>query len=553
MAADASASSIHPERHQLCYFYRTRTASECIQCREDERHEKNRIFHRIFFHFPSPLLEGKLPEPKVLTELLLESSLFACYKVLLDMKMRMKGYVSRDSTSQRVSRSQKKYSENAQTPEKKVSDLITSSTRRQKAKKNEVPAPTADSNDITSSVCKEDEDTCVIPDSVTDVSMYYKSCDGGGHPSDQTIFSPAFHSSKLMGGSDSQGGHLQADMRSNCDTVNYSECLSSQEMKGSDRLPTSVYRFSNSILEIDEDMSSKTSNATLGDLMFNQDSDALNNACDMEVDGARISSEVSAIYFAMKNSKLECVDEHGQDTIAAEVYVQDEEYDDFDDFDPYLFMKNLPELSSVVPTFRTMLLPKRTRSCPATSLVLDLDETLVHSSLEPCNDADFTFPVNFNLQEYTVYVRCRPYLRDFLERVATLFEVIIFTASQSIYAEQLLNVLDPKRKIFRHRVFRDSCVYVEGNYLKDLSVLGRDLAHVIIVDNSPQAFGFQVDNGIPIESWFDDCTDRELLHLLPFLESLVGVEDVRPLIANKYNLREKIAAASLSSIKLQER
>lgn len=110
----------------------------------------------------------------------------------------------------------------------------------------------------------------------------------------------------------------------------------------------------------------------------------------------------------------------------------------------------------------------------------------MHSTLEPCDDADFTFPVNFNLQEHTIYVRCRPYLNDFLERVAGLFEIIIFTASQSIYAEQLLNVLDPKRRIFRHRVYRESCVFVDGNYLKDLSVLGRDLARVIIVDNSPQ-------------------------------------------------------------------
>lgn len=260
-----------------------------------------------------------------------------------------------------------------------------------------------------------------------------------------------------------------------------------------------------------------------------------------------LSSEVSAIYLAMQHSKLECVDEQSQDSISTEGCVEQDE-DEFDDFDPYTFIKDLPDLAAVVPKFRPVLLPKQTRSCPSTTLVLDLDETLVHSSLEPCHDADFTFPVNFNLREHTIYVRCRPYLKDFMERVAGLFETIIFTASQSIYAEQLLNILDPKRRFFRHRVYRESCVYVDGNYLKDLSILGRDLSHVIIIDNSPQAFGFQLENGIPIESWYDNRNDQELLSLLPFLESLAGVDDVRPIIAKKFNLRERVAAASCLSL-----
>lgn len=259
--------------------------------------------------------------------------------------------------------------------------------------------------------------------------------------------------------------------------------------------------------------------------------------------GCGLSSEVSAIYQCMKDSKLECVDEDDHDQTSSDAQADDDECEEFDEFDPYFFIKNLPELATVVPTFRPLLLPKRTRSCPLTTLVLDLDETLVHSTLEPCEDADFTFSVNFNHEDHKVYVRCRPYLKEFMERVAGTFEIIIFTASQSIYAEQLLNVLDPKRKVFRHRVYRESCVFFEGNYLKDLSVLGRDLAHVVMIDNSPQAFGFQVDNGIPIESWFDDRSDQELLSIIPFLESLVGVEDVRPIIARKYNLRERIAAA----------
>ncbi|KMZ76215.1 CTD small phosphatase-like protein [Zostera marina] len=247
------------------------------------------------------------------------------------------------------------------------------------------------------------------------------------------------------------------------------------------------------------------------------------------------------------NSRLECV-EPCQDYLPTEDCMDVDEDDEFDDFDPYLFISNLPDLSTVVPTFRHMLLPKQTRSCPSTTLVLDLDETLVHSSLEYCEGVDFTFPVSFNQKEHVVYVRRRPFLKDFLERVSNLFEVVIFTASQRIYGERLLNMLDPKRKLFRHRIYRDSCVFVDGNYLKDLSVLGRDLARVIIIDNSPQAFGFQIDNGIPIESWFDDKSDCELLSLIPFLQNLVGIDDVRPLIAKQFNLRGRISAANFSSL-----
>lgn len=209
-----------------------------------------------------------------------------------------------------------------------------------------------------------------------------------------------------------------------------------------------------------------------------------------------------------------------------------------EDFDPQSFIKILPELSEVESNDHPLLFPKQSPRRKSVTLVLDLDETLVHATLVHSDDADFTFTIFFNMKEYTVYVKQRPFLHTFLERVSEMFEVVIFTASQSVYAKQLLDILDPDERFISRRLYRESCLFSNGNYTKDLTVLGVDLAKVVIIDNLPQAFQLQVNNGIPIKSWFNDPLDCALISLLPFLETLADADDVRPIIAKRYGNKE---------------
>ncbi|KAI1400605.1 NIF-domain-containing protein [Hypoxylon fuscum] len=167
--------------------------------------------------------------------------------------------------------------------------------------------------------------------------------------------------------------------------------------------------------------------------------------------------------------------------------------------------------------------PLKGRKC----LVLDLDETLVHSSFKILHQADFTIPVEIEGNFHNVYVIKRPGVDQFMKRVGELYEVVVFTASVSKYGDPLLDQLDI-HKVVHHRLFRESCYNHQGNYVKDLSQVGRDLKDTIIIDNSPTSYIFHPQHAVPISSWFSDAHDNELLDLIPVLEDLAGsnVQDV---------------------------
>ena len=188
-------------------------------------------------------------------------------------------------------------------------------------------------------------------------------------------------------------------------------------------------------------------------------------------------------------------------------------------------MNEQPEQPQNIPKF---FLPPKTSN--KKTLVLDLDETLVHSQFfEFSIPSDITIKIEIEQEIYDIHVLVRPGVEKFIKIMKDYFEIIIFTASISKYADILMNIIDPNNYC-PYRLFREHCSYINNNYVKDLTKLGRNLKDIIIVDNSPLSYSFHPNNGLPILSWFDDYNDFELEKITPILIFLSTVDDVRQFI-----------------------
>ena len=182
-------------------------------------------------------------------------------------------------------------------------------------------------------------------------------------------------------------------------------------------------------------------------------------------------------------------------------------------------------------------IPPRTRK--KMTLVLDLDETLIHTTTSLRNDGmaypDLHLEMAVKNGYLPLYVFIRPYLHTFLREVGKWYEVVLFTASERRYAETVVSRIDTSGVITR-MFFRDSCT-VEGPshrpfYVKDLTIVRSDLSKVVIVDNSPIAYRMQPENALPCSTWDGDPSDTELLSLLPILSALqASTSDVRSVLS----------------------
>ncbi|CAK4033058.1 Nuclear envelope morphology 1 [Lecanosticta acicola] len=181
---------------------------------------------------------------------------------------------------------------------------------------------------------------------------------------------------------------------------------------------------------------------------------------------------------------------------------------------------------------------------PKKTLIIDLDETLIHSmakggrmSTGHMVEVRLGGPVTSSGVQLgpgvpiLYYVHERPGCHDFLRKICKWYNLIVFTASVQEYADPVIDWLERERKYFSGRYYRQHCTFRNGAYIKDLAQVEPDLSKVMILDNSPMSYIFHEDNAIPIEGWISDPTDNDLLHLVPLLEGLQYVTDVRALLA----------------------
>lgn len=94
-------------------------------------------------------------------------------------------------------------------------------------------------------------------------------------------------------------------------------------------------------------------------------------------------------------------------------------------------------------------------------LIFDMDETLVAAKFEGHVPSKFEETFSFPYGGSKIFVRLRPYLVDCLEKLAQFYEIIVFTAGQQEYADNIMDYIDADRKMFSKRLYRQDCIQVD--------------------------------------------------------------------------------------------
>ena len=179
------------------------------------------------------------------------------------------------------------------------------------------------------------------------------------------------------------------------------------------------------------------------------------------------------------------------------------------------------------------------------TLILDLDETLIHSDLDLIYK-NHIITLYFDSEDedeknIPIPLILRPGLFDFLNYAKEKFELIIFTASQKNYADTIIDYIEKEQKYFSLRLYREHCIFIKpGLYIKDLRIFkNRDLKNIVLIDNSIFSFAHQLNNGILVTSFYNDDNDFFLENLKEYLSYCIeDCNDVRIINKEQFKFEE---------------
>ena len=115
--------------------------------------------------------------------------------------------------------------------------------------------------------------------------------------------------------------------------------------------------------------------------------------------------------------------------------------------------------------------------------------------------------------------------------------MVIYTAADLKYATAMCKLLDPSDRYIKKILTREHCFKTEKGYMvKDLRMVASTTGKVVLVDNSPQCFAPQINNGIPILTYISGNDDTELLKLFNFLVYLKEQPSMPEYLRKYFNL-----------------
>ena len=147
------------------------------------------------------------------------------------------------------------------------------------------------------------------------------------------------------------------------------------------------------------------------------------------------------------------------------------------------------------------------------TLILDLDETLIYSQ----RNISYKLKKKENINKKRIILR--PGLREFLKEMKKIFELIIFSSGTVDYVNPIIEIIENDEKFFDFVLYRNHITLDEdGNNVKNLELIGRNIKKIIIIDDIPRYFKLQKDNGINIKPFLGNiASDKNTLKTLAYI------------------------------------